>query len=229
MTESTTAGIPAQAGPPMADTSDMAQVHKVFREAVASAPSLIGAASAAGVERVERVATYYDNVLGLLHAHHGGEDVIIWPRLRERAVDQVAEIDRIAAQHEAVNPALDEAHQLLAAWLTAGDTDSGAAFAAAVARLGAVLLPHLDEEERFIVPLAAQHMTAPEWGELPGHAMQQYGGDKLWLVLGLIREQMRPDQITMMNEHMPPPVAAMWFSEGEGLFADFVGELRRTG
>jgi hypothetical protein len=40
VTDTTTAGIPAQATPPLADTSDMAQVHRVFRDAVAAGASL---------------------------------------------------------------------------------------------------------------------------------------------------------------------------------------------
>jgi hemerythrin HHE cation binding domain-containing protein len=221
----TTTGIPAQPTAPLADTSDMAQVHRVFREAIASAPAYIVSASVEGRARVDLVASYYLNVLALLHAHHDGEDELIWPKLVERAPDHALEVQRVAAQHGDVSPALDAASAALAGWERAADESSANVAAVAMAELGAVLLKHLDEEEEFIVPLAAQYITAPEWGELPGHALRNFAGDKLWLALGLVREQMRAEQLAMMDEHMPPPVVAMW-REHEADFAGFVTALR---
>ena len=226
MTDTTTAGIPAQVKPPLADTSDMAQVHRVFRDAVAAAPTLIGSATLQAAERVELVATYYRNVLALLHAHHDGEDDLIWPILIQRAPDQAAEVQRIASQHDAITSTLEAASAAVVAWQQASDAVTASAATAAVATLGSALLAHLDEEEAFIVPLAAQHILAPEWGELPGHALRNFSGDKMWLVLGLIREQMTAQQLTMMDDHMPPPVLAMW-QQHEPEFKDFVAALRR--
>ena len=227
MTDQTvTPQVPAQGGPPLADTSDMARVHQVFRQAIAAAPQYIGSAIARGPERVELVASYYDNVLHMLLVHHEGEDELIWDKLCERAPDQADEVRRVASQHHGVADALDTAFARVAEWRAAQTEDTGVAAASAIAVLGAALLPHLDEEEAFIVPLAARHIYAPEWGELPGHAMQHFGGDKIWLVMGLIREQMQPEQLAMMDEHMPPPAFEMWQNMGQYAFADFVGALR---
>lgn len=228
MTDTTTAGIPAQGAPPLADTSDMAQVHRVFRGAIAAAPAYIGSATAHGAARVALVASYYRNVLALLHAHHDGEDELIWPLLIERAPDQAAEVQRIAGQHGDVTASLDAATAAIDLWQQAADQSTGGDAAVAVANLGAALLPHLDEEEAFIVPLAAKHIYAPEWGELPGHALRNFAGDKMWLALGLVREQMSAQQRAMMDEHMPPPVLAMW-QQHEATFNQFVAELRAKG
>lgn len=225
MTETTSAGIPAQATSPLADTSDMAQVHRVFRDAIAAAPTLIGSATGRTAGRVALVATYYRNVLALLHAHHDGEDELIWPVLIQRASDQAAEVQRIAGQHDGIASALEAASAAVVAWEQASDAVTGSVAADAVATLGSKLLAHLDEEEAFIVPLAAQHILASEWAELPGHALRNFAGDKMWLVLGLIREQMSARQLTMMDDHMPPPVLAMW-QQHEREFKEFVEALR---
>jgi hemerythrin-like domain-containing protein len=211
--------------PPLADTADMAQVHRVFREAIAAATALIGSA-VGDADRVERVSTYYDNVLRFLDAHHGGEDAILWPLLCERAPGQAAEVMAVADEHERVHHALDVAAERLAAWRASGDLDAGASLAGSLAELGAALVHHLDDEERFVVPLAAQHVTAPEWGQLPTHAMRSFDGDKLWLILGLVIEQMRPEQIEMMRMHMPPPLVEMWDVVGRRQFDEFVAALR---
>ena len=226
MTDTTTTNdVTAEGWPPLADTSDMAQVHRVFRDAIANAPALIGSATARGAARVELVASYYRNVLALLHAHHDGEDELIWPILVQRAPDQAREVEAIAAQHDDVTPALSAASAAVVAWEQSADADAGNAAAVAIAKLGAVLLAHLDQEEAFIVPLAAQYIFAPEWGELPGHALRNFSGDKMWLVLGLVREQMSTEQVEMMDRHMPLPVVLMW-REHEGEFNDFVMALR---
>jgi len=211
---------------PMADTSDMIRVHRVFREAFAAAAPLIGSTDPSDAERVELVHAYYFNVLALLHGHHEGEDLLVWPRLLERAPEEAEMVQRIAAQHGGVLVALETAEARLAMWKSAPTVDHAATLAAALAVLGAELASHLDEEERMILPLAARCITAPEWGELPEHGLKTFTGDKVWLVLGLIREQMRPEQIEVMDAHMPPPVVDFWYGVGQGQFDEFVAALR---
>lgn len=55
---------------PLADTSDMIGMHRVFRQALAAAPQLVGSTTAGDADRAEVVGTYYDNVLRLLDVHH---------------------------------------------------------------------------------------------------------------------------------------------------------------
>lgn len=211
---------------PLADTSDMIQLHRVFREALASAAPLVGSVAPGDVERAEVVHAYYFNVLALLRGHHEGEDELVWPKLVERVPEKAATVTRIAGQHEGVVTSMDEAGRLLEEWHNDPQIERGAKLAAALATLGAELAAHLDEEERVILPIAAQHITAPEWGELPAHGMQHFTGDKIWLILGLIQEQMRPEQIAVMEAHMPPPVLEFWTGTGRPMFVDFVARLR---
>ncbi|MDQ1695662.1 MAG: hypothetical protein QOJ03_1015 [Frankiaceae bacterium] len=208
------------------DTSDMIQLHRVFRDALGAAAPLVGSVLADDVERAELVGSYYFNVLELLHAHHDGEDELVWPRLIERSPADADTIRRVAGQHEGVLTSLRTAQARLAGWRADPQVDSGAHLAAALATLGAELAVHLDEEERVILPIASQHMTAPEWGELPAHGMQHFGGDKIWLILGLIQEQMSVEQIANMESHMPPPVRDFWTGAGRAQFRAFIAELR---
>jgi iron-sulfur cluster repair protein YtfE (RIC family) len=211
---------------PLADTSDMIQLHRVFRDAFGAAAPYVGSVAAGDTERAEVVGSYYANVLALLKSHHEGEDELVWPKLVARAPDQAETVMRIAGQHEGVLAALQTAQAHLSEWRADPQVETGAQLAAALATLGAELALHLDEEERVILPIAAQHITAPEWGELPAHGMQHFEGDKIWLIMGLIREQMRPEQIAVMEREMPPPVLEFWISAGRDMFEAFVAELR---
>ena len=212
------------ATPPRPDTSDMLAVHQVFRTALGSAPELIGAA--ADAERVGLVGTYYANVLHFLEGHHEGEDLLIWPRLLARCPADAASVERISAQHHRVTPALQRSMTLVGPWAETADPARGQELVDALALLFETLVPHLDEEERYILPLCGAHLSPPEWGELPAHGLGTFRGDKIWLILGLIRENMTQHQRDEMLAHMPPPAVEMWTSMGNAAFDAFVAELR---
>ena len=211
---------------PLADTSDMASLHRVFRDALTAAPDFVGTADVGDHERAELVGSYYDNVLRLLHVHHEGEDELLTPRLVERLPDQAALIERIAGQHEAVLGAIAEAESAVAQWRADPTEDNRAGAVGALGALDDVLVPHLDEEEREIVPLAATCINAAEWGEMPEHGLRTFTGDKMWLILGLIRDEMSPQKLDEMDAHMPPLVVEFWATQGQAMYAQYVGELR---
>ena len=211
---------------PLADTSDMVGLHRVFRDALTHAPQYIGGVADGDAERAELVGSYYAHVLELLHRHHEGEDELLTPRLVERAPDKADLISRIAGQHDTVLGSLDAADSALADWRanpTAGARDAAVA---AMGTLHDTLVAHLDEEEREILPIAAQHINVAEWGELPAHGMRAFTGDKMWLLLALIQEQMTPEQIANMEAHLPPPVSEMWNGPGRGLARDYIAQVR---
>lgn len=212
---------------PLADTSDMAGLHRVFRQALDNAPRFVGAVGDGEAERAELVGSYYDNVMRLLHGHHEGEDELLTPRLLERCPTDAALITRIARQHDDVLTSIGTAESQVAAWRadpTAANRDSTTQ---SLAQLNRVLTPHLDEEELEIVPLASTCINVAEWGEMPEHGMRTFTGDKAWLIMGLVQEQMRPEQIERMQANMPPPVLDFWTAQGQALFNNYVGELRR--
>lgn len=209
------------------DTSDMVAVHRVFRESFGVAPQLLGSVPGEDAERVAAVAGYYADILAFLRVHHEGEDELLWPKLVERCPEDADLIRRIAGQHEGVLRALQTSETHLAAWQDEPTMDNAATLAAALITLAVGLGAHLDEEERVILPLAADHLTDDEWGALPAHGMQNFRGQRIWLVMGLIREQMTGAQRAAMDAHMPPPVREFWISVGEPQFVRFIAEIRR--
>jgi hemerythrin-like domain-containing protein len=209
------------------DTRDMLAVHAVFRNALAAAPRIVGGASRDDREHTANVASYYANVLAFLRVHHEGEDALVWPKLLDRAPVEAARVQEIADQHEQVNVLIASAEDQLASWAEQADTAHGATLAGALAVLGHELVKHLDQEEAFVLPLAAEHMTVEEWAELPAHGMRNFHGDKVWVLLGLLFEAMPPGQPEIALAQMPPPVAAFWRDEGRSMFDAFITDVRR--
>jgi hypothetical protein len=206
------------------DTSDMIAVHAVFRREFAAAPGSI-AGAAGDDERRAMLANYYENMLAFLEVHHSGEEELVFPLLVERVPEEAATVERAAGQHTAVVKLLAEAKGSLSRWADEGD-GAGPAAASSVADLGGALAAHLDEEEATILPLAAEHLSAEEWGRLPGHAMGNFPGDKVWLIMGLVREQFDDAQRDAMLANMPPPARQMWETVGETAFGDLINRVR---
>ncbi len=206
------------------DTSDMYIPHGMLRGAFASARDVIGTGSSS--ERAALITGFYANVLAFLHAHHGAEDALLWPLLRERAPEHAALLDRMEAQHAAVDEVTLAASRALDAYSAAPTGEHATALAAAIRRLAVELDVHLVEEEREILPLAAVTVSQDEWGALPGWAMGHFTGDRIWLVLGLLFEQMTDAQVETTLHHVPDSVRELWNTTGGADFATFIAAVR---
>jgi hypothetical protein len=211
--------------PVLTDTSDMRALHAVFRKSLAAAPGLIGGAPADDTGRSAIVGTYYDNVLRLLHAHHGGEDELIWPKLLERCPDETELVSEVAAQHQAVSSLMDLTMAQLQQWAGSASESDGAAVAGSLRQLNEQLVTHLDAEEAMILPLCDRYITPQEWAELPQHGMKHFDGDKPWLIMGLIFDNMPHAARDYVLANMPPPVGQMWANFGSTAYADFMADL----
>ncbi len=208
-----------QAAAPRPDVSDMYAVHGVFRDTFGATPILVGDAPAGDAERVAIVANYYENILRFLEVHHESEETVVFPVLRERCDGAAALMDEMAEQHEEALELLGTARDAVAAW-PGGDAAAQQAARDHLVALGEHLGVHLTNEETNVLPLAAANLTPEEWGMLPAHGMANFQGDKIWLILGLIRERMTEEQRASMLEHMPPPAVEMWNGFGEQAFKE---------
>ena len=211
---------------PLADATAMTRFHRIFREALDAVPRFVGGAPADDHDRTDIVGSYYANVLKLLHAHHEAEDLTIYPMMVERLPEHVDVISRVNAEHEVVLGTLGAAEEAVAAWRADPSGGSRDAAVAALEAMSPILLEHLDHEESDVVPLIALCINVAEWGEMSATAFQRFSGDKVWLVIGLIQEQMLPQENATMEANMPPPVHDFWVGSGRRTFDDFVAELR---
>ena len=145
---------------------------------------------------------------------------MVFPLLRERAAGAGELVDDMTEQHHEAIALLQEARAALAAW-PGGDAATQQAAQERLDALGSHLCEHLEEEEAKVLPLAAEYLSMEEWGALPGHGMANFHGDKIWLILGLIRERMTAEQQAAMAAHMPPPALEMWTGFGQQAFKDY--------
>jgi hemerythrin-like domain-containing protein len=210
------------------DTSDMLIPHNMLRDVLGRADALIGSVTSGDAARAAVVGSFFDNVLRFVDAHHQGEDILLFPLARKRVPEHVDLFDRMDAEHHAAAASDAAATETLAAWMADPSSGNATALAGALGDLRVVLEAHLEDEERSFLPIAATTFTAEEWGELSGHATRTFRGDKLWLIMGLIFEQMTDEQRALTIAHMPRPVVEMWNGLGAASFVAFIADVRGT-
>jgi len=204
----------------------MYAVHDALRHALRDAPGQLGTVNEADKDRASRLADYLGEVLWLLHAHHAGEDELLYPLLEQRAPEHNELFARMAAQHASVSESQETASTSLERFGLSASLDDRRAAADACASLLAVVDEHLTNEENDVLPIAAHVLSAPEWGALPGHALSHYQGERLWLPFGLVLEAMPEEMRNNLLAHLPPPVLGMWTAGGSDAFTEEMADIR---
>ena len=148
------------------DAGEMALVHRVFRRMFGEIPSLIGSVGPGDVRRARSVGDHLELVILVLHHHHAAEDDLLWPKLCARAPAASKRIAHVAAQHGDIAALIDDVHSARATWEREPHPESTARLVDAVTVLGTAVGEHLDDEERDVVPLIEQYVSAEEWQEM---------------------------------------------------------------
>lgn len=214
--------------PALTDTRDMKWVHDAFRRAFGDAPGQIASVEDGDTERAQSFASYLGEVLWLLHAHHEGEDELLYPLLEERVPESKDLFSRMEAQHAAVTLKIEAAQEAAERFGKSGSTKDGEALASACRSLLDEVARHLTEEEEEVVPIASRTVTPEEWGALPAHAFSLYSGSRPWLPLGIATEMFPDDVRAQVFTHLPAPVSEMWFGFGADAFTKEMATIRGT-
>ena len=151
------------------DTSGLILVHRIFRWLYRELPILIREVEPGDVERATLIGTYAKLYFFALHLHHQTEDDRLWDRLTTRAPACAVHVDQMRAQHADVASQLGRIEPQLAPWVATADPRLRDAMAGDIERLCNTLLPHLDQEEDDIMPVAGEVLSQREWDELETH------------------------------------------------------------
>ncbi len=209
----------------LTDTRDMLVVHTALLRELRLAPDLVRRAAGADARRARTVADHLELVLHLVHEHHAGEDRLLWPLVRRR-VPTTEALDRADAQHAAITGAVDRVTAAIPPWRA--DPTSTGPLVAELERLHALLVEHLDDEERHLLPLAAACLTPAEWGAVGEAAMASTPKRHLPLLLGLLMYEADPAVIAVMLHGAPPPVRAIVGFLGPRAYARYARRVHGT-
>jgi hypothetical protein len=112
-----------------------------------------------------------------LHAHHDGEDKILWPVLRTRlSAAEGLLLDKIETQHANINHSIERVNKARRRWLDQPDHHHGMELAGELRTLCDLVTEHVEDEERKVLPMAAAYLSEAEW-----HAINEGGKEVLSL------------------------------------------------
>jgi hemerythrin-like domain-containing protein len=190
---------------PMADVRDMYMAHTAFRREFRLLPQLIRDVAQGDTARAEVVGAHAKLVCRILHTHHEGEDLLLWPVLLHRGGEEAAAIVPIMEkQHLAIEHAHADAVGLLPAWRSTGH--GGQELADAFELLLNRLVEHMATEEEQVLPLAQKHVTAAEWKQIGEHGMAETPKSELLLAFGMAMYEGDPAVIKTALSDAPLPV-----------------------
>jgi hemerythrin-like domain-containing protein len=182
----------------------MLVVHEAFRQTYRRMPELVMTVAPGDVRRAGIVADHIQLIEEFLHLHHKGEDDLLWPKLLDRAGDRLASaVALLEGQHEEVASLMADVSTQLDVWRKDPSGAHGTELADSLKRLGTQLAEHLAIEERDVLPLVAEYVTAKEWHELGDHAINGLPKSKLPIVFGMLASLAEPEVVTLMLSSAP--------------------------
>ncbi|MFF7237998.1 hemerythrin domain-containing protein [Streptomyces collinus] len=207
----------------------MVVLHRVFRREIPLLAGLIEDAAPGDRQRATTLADHLDLVLGALGEHHEGEDDLLWPKLRERAILGGDVVTRMAEQHTAIAGALAAATGLSHQWRIQADRDTALRLAESLRDLDRHAAAHMDDEEEHILPLMADHITPREWSQVGERGRRSVPKTKLLIFLGAILEDATPQERHLFLSQMPAPARLLWRTIGTRLYDRTTTRVRRSG
>ena len=190
---------PGQAAAPEGpvDLTAMYVMHRAFRRDLDAFVAVVSAVAANDRARWALVGPRFDFFATVLHKHHHGEDVAMWPLLAERGADATV-LEALEAEHAGIDPLLDSARADLRA-LAAGTGDAAIRdrLVSTTVRLREELGAHLAHEERDGMALVQAHLTQEDWDRLDrevfskDYTVRQVPAVLGWVVSGLSDEGLR--------------------------------------
>ena len=184
----------------------MLVLHAALSREFRLAPAAVRRVKPGDRKQARRVDEHLGFICDLLHEHHVGEDEIVWPTLRARlsAADRRL-LNKVELQHEGINSELERVKDARRGWLDQPDSTHGATLANELESLHELVVEHLADEERDILPLAAAYLSDPEWRAI-GQSLQALSPKSLLLGAGMCIYKADPEVIAMMFKAIPAPV-----------------------
>ena len=192
------------------DARGMAEIHRMFRAGFGEGPALVGGVADADAEQADIVGDYLAMLSTGLHAHHEGEDTMLWGRLERRAPACAVHVARMKEQHAAMLVQLEQLDASLPAWRASGKAADAASLATALAGNNAALAVHLPDEEGNIVPVMETVITPKEIDALSEHGRKATPKGKMFIQLGTILAAQPDGGADWQHEHLPAPVRLLW-------------------
>ena len=212
------------------DARGMAEIHRMFKAGFGEGRTLIEGVAEGDSVHAEVVADHLAMLSTGLHAHHEGEDTMLWDPLEQRAPSCAVHVERMKAQHAELLVHLTALDAVLPVWRASARAADAAGVVSALAGINHALAAHLPDEEGNIVPVMETVITQKEVDALSEHGRKATPKGRMFLQLGAILAAQPDGGVEWQREHLPPPVRLLWRWVGRPKYeanrAELVGDRR---
>lgn len=149
-----------------ADTRMMGIVHSALKRDLRRARDVLSAEPPPRGRQRVALGEHVAWMLDFLHGHHSGEDLGLWPLVRDRNPGAAGLLDSMEADHARIAPAAEVAATAAAAYTTTTTDAPRAALVSALDDLLGVLVPHLDREVAEAMPVVSTSISDRDWKDI---------------------------------------------------------------
>jgi hemerythrin-like domain-containing protein len=142
-------------------TTMMGIVHAAMRRDLTRARMVLEDGECLTPARRAALSEHLVWLMHFLHEHHDGEDTGLYPMVRKADPSLGTALDAMDAEHELIHPAMDALEASVRAWQQDAIATEGVL--EAIDSLEGVLNPHLEHEEREMMPLVSRAITQRQW------------------------------------------------------------------
>ncbi|MFJ8160148.1 hemerythrin domain-containing protein [Streptomyces sp. NPDC096136] len=191
-------------------TREMAMIHQVFRRESRLLAELVQDVRPADTARARVLAEHWRQYAVGLHAHHTGEDEMLWPVLLPHLDLDAEQVLAMEAQHRELDEGITEVRGLMDRWQDQALPADRDELAEALRRHHRQLCAHLDEEERQVMPLVALHVNEGQWQAVGERGLAETPKNRLMIALGAILEDSSPQERQEFMARLPLPARVLW-------------------
>lgn len=207
------------------DMTEMYAVHDCLRHEFARLPLTVKAVAEGNAERAAVVGGHVMMMTAMLHAHHEGEDELVWPLLEERSPEHADLVMSMVGQHEAMLELVTTAQAQAQAWMAGPGILERSSLHTTLIRLEKELLHHLAKEEQEVVPLISRDLTHEEYAAVGAHARAALSPEQLAIGLGLILANTSAERGEAILNGMPADARAGFEQFGRPVYAEYAARL----
>jgi hemerythrin-like domain-containing protein len=210
---------------PKPDVHDMVVVHRTFRRSCVNYPDLVRGLRPGDTAQAALVVDAVRFMIMGLESHHTSEDEYLWPLLSARAPRQAEVIARMEEQHHRLGELVTQVEGALDELAADPRQPLCEKVAAQLAEACSVLIAHMDEEESFILPLAAEHLSVDEWEELGKRGLAKLEKKQLLRAFSALMAVATPEEQRTLLTKAPPPARLLWRLSGRRSYTRWEARL----
>jgi len=199
-------------------TAAMRRIHRFFLWAYDEAPGLVRSVAPGDTGRAAYVGEVLGNFDKVLHVHHEGEDLLMYPQLAERAPACALHVGLMLEQHRQVTQRLEGIEPVRLRWMQKADAEAGEELAGLYEDLSSVLKVHLRREVTEVMPVVDRVMDQKEMEGVGQHGIEQF--DKKFMVayLGMVLATNPPQDRKELFREIPLPVRLAYRLVGRRMY-----------